>query len=110
MVAMVIMMVGLLGLLQSVNIATDVNLKNHLRDDAARVAEGVMNDMRTSPFDAVFNPLTAVPSRLRNSNKVYSVRRSVTDMTTSKKYQVTVKWAYKNYSVSQSIVSVRGPQ
>lgn len=111
MVAMVIMLIGLLGLLQSVNLATEVNLKNQLRDEATRIAESTMNGMRTSPFAAVFTPLTTAPSKIRNSQKEYVVRRSVTAMSTgSREYQVDVKWKYKNYSATHSILSVRGAQ
>ena len=39
MVAMVITLVGLLGLLQSVNLATEHNIKNALRDEAVQVGE-----------------------------------------------------------------------
>jgi len=111
MVEMVIMLIGLLGLLQSVNIATEFNLKNQLREEATRIAENTMNDMRTSPFAAVFNPLTTASSRVRNSQKEYVVRRSVTAMSTgSREYQVDVKWKFKNYSATHSILSVRGAQ
>jgi type IV pilus assembly protein PilV len=111
MVAMVIMLVGLLGLLQSVNIATEHNLKNQLREEATRVAENTMNDMRTSTFTSVFNQFTTASSKIRNSSKEYFVRRTVTAMSTgSREYQVDVKWKYKNYSATHSIISVRGLQ
>lgn len=108
MVAMVIMLVGLLGLLQSVNLATEVNLKNHLRDEATRVAETVMNEMRTAPFEANYSNFTTVASKIRNSAKGYRVRRTSTNLSDSKEYQVDVRWKYKNYSATHSIVSVRG--
>lgn len=108
MVAMVIMLIGLLGLLQSVNVATEVNLKNHLRDEATRVAETIINDMRTAPFERTYDNFTTVPSRVRNSAKGYTVRRTDTDLSFSKEYQVDVRWKYKNYSAIHSIVSVRG--
>jgi len=110
MVAMVIMLVGLLGLLQSVNLATEVNLKSHLRDEATRIAETVMNEMRTAPFERSYNNFTTVPSRIRNSAKGYTVRRTDTALSDSKEYQVDVRWKYKNYSATHSIVSVRGVQ
>lgn len=111
MVAMLIMLVGLLGLLQAVNIATDVNLKNHLRAEVTSIAENTMNDMRTSPFTATFTQLTTAPSKIRNTAKNYTVRRTVNAMSTgSLEYQVDVRWSYKNYSATHSIVSVRGVQ
>lgn len=111
MVAMVIMLIGLLGLLQSVNIATEYNLKNHIREEVTRVAESTMNDMRTSPIGTVFSPMTTAPSKIRNLSRGYVVRRRVNAMTSgSREYQVDVKWKYKNYTATHTIVSVRGPQ
>lgn len=108
-VAMVIMLVGLLGLLQSVNIAMEYNLKNQMRNEVVRVAQDAMNDMRSRTFDAVSSKTTTVPTSLRNINRTYTVKRSVSSAGTdvSRKYQVDVTWAYKNVSTTHSVMSVR---
>lgn len=108
-VAMVIMLVGLLGLLHSVNIAMEYNLKNQMRNEVVRVAQDAMNDMRSKSFDSVSSTITVVPSALRNINRTYSVKRSVISAGTdvSRKYQVDVKWKYKNISTTHSVMSVR---
>ena len=107
--AMVIMLVGLLGLLQSLNIAMEYNLKNQMRNEVVRVAQDSMNYMRSRPFDFVFTPTTSVTSSLRNINRTYSVKRTVlfTGTSSSRKYQVDVRWKYKNVSTTHSVMSVR---
>lgn len=107
-VAIVIMMVGLLGLLQSVNIALEYNLKNQMRNEVVRVAQDSMNFMRSRPYDQIFRPITAVPSSLRNINRIYTVKRTVETVSdASQKYQVDVVWKYKNVSTTQSVMTVR---
>lgn len=111
MAAMVIMLVGLLGMLKSVTVALEYNLRNHQREEVVRVAEDIMNGMRTQPFAAVFTPTTTVSSKLRTGNGRYSVTRTVSAMSSgSKQYQVDVRSAFKNFSTTHSIVSVRGIQ
>lgn len=111
MAAMVIMLVGLLGMLKSVTVALEYNLKNHQREEVVRVAEDIMNGMRTQPFAAVFTPITTVSSKLRTGNGRYRVTRTVSAMSSgSKQYQVDVRSAFKNVSTTHSIVSVRGVQ
>ena len=112
-VAMVIMLVGLLGLLEALNVAMEFNLKNQMRNEVVRVAQDAMNDMRSKSFDSIssssFTATTLVPSSLRNINRTYTVKRSVISAGSdiSRKYQVDVKWAYKNVSTTHSVMSVR---
>jgi type IV pilus assembly protein PilV len=110
MVAFVIILVGMFALLQSVNIATEHNLKNQQRDEVVRVADDIMNDMRAHAFGSTFTVMTTVPSRMSAMNRTYSVRRIVTSVGSSERYQVAVRWRYKDYSASHGIVTVRGPQ
>lgn len=109
-VAMVIMLVGLLGLLHSVNIAMEHNLKNQMRNEVTRVAQDVMNEMRARPFDTVSAAaVSTVPTKLRNINRIYTVTKRRNDLTAaSAQYQVDVKWAFKNVSTTYSVATVRG--
>ena len=113
--AMVIMLVGLLGLLHSVNIAMEHNLKNQMRNEVTLVAQDAMNEMRARPFDAVSAvAVKNVATKLRNTNRNYVVtktREDITDLVGNKysaKYQVDVKWAFKNVSTTFSVATVRG--
>lgn len=108
-VAISIMLVGLLGLLHSINIAIEYNLKNQMRGEVVRVAQDAMNDMRSRAFDAVSSSTTTVPSHLRNINRTYTVTRTVVSAGSdvSRQYFVDVTWMYKNVPTTHSIVSVR---
>lgn len=113
-VAMVIMLIGLLGLFQSVNIAMEYNLKNQMRNEVNRVAQDAMNKMRSLPFESVSSASTEeVPTKIRNSTRKYIVSKTVTAITNptseiiSRKYQVDVTWTYKNVPTTYSVMSVR---
>ena len=112
-VAMTIMLISLLALLHSVNIAMEYNLKNQLRGEAVRVGEEAMSNMRNRTFDTVSATTMVIPSRLRNISRSYTVKRSIvaipnpTSTVVSRQYQVDVKWVFKNVSTTHSIVSVR---
>lgn len=115
MVAILIMMVGVLGLLSTMNVAMKHNVENQRREEVVRVAEEIMNDMRTRQFnfqniDPSFNPMTTVTSKLRSSPVTYGVIRRPTTISpgVTDQYQVDVRWAYKNYSALHTIVTIRG--
>ena len=108
MVAMIIMVVGLLGLLKSIGIVMKQNTDNQQRDEVVRVAEEAMNGMRSQSLDSAFTPITTVQSKLRSGNARYTVIRTGTTMPSgSVKYQVTVRWKFDNHSTTHTIVSVR---
>jgi type IV pilus assembly protein PilV len=112
-VAMVIMLIGLLGLMYSVEIAMEHNLKNQMRGEVVRIAEEAMSNMRSRAFDSVSSGQMIIPSKLRNINRSYTVKQTVvaipnpTPTVVSRQYHVDVKWLYKNVSTTHSIVTVR---
>lgn len=109
-VAFVILTVGLLGLLTTVNVAMVHNMKNAMRDEVTRIASSTMQGMRSQPFDSVVSDAaaTTVASRLRSMTGQYQVRRTVTNLDTrSRQYQVDVVWTYKGESVTHSITTIR---
>lgn len=100
--AMVIMMVGLLGLLTAVNVALNHNLQNQLRNEAIQVADSVMARELAKGFDAVSsgspvaNPKYSNESRqVLNGFKNFSVARYWTEYQNSKEIRFQVKWRYK---------------
>lgn len=112
-IAIVIMMIGLLGLLQSVNLALEQNFRNQQREEVVRVGERVMNEMRSQPFGAFhpipFSDFVNVTSNIRGRTS-YRVNRTVFSITTSQtdQYRVDVKYKYKNFSTTHSVVTLRG--
>jgi type IV pilus assembly protein PilV len=112
MVAIVITLVGLLGLLQSVNVATEHNLRNQMRDEAVQIGEAILNDMMVRPLGTAFAQYTTVTSRLRSGRGNYVVTRTTTNMTgmnppDAMLYKVKVGWAYKNISSFHEVQTLK---
>ncbi|GAC1450074.1 MAG: hypothetical protein PVSMB11_11350 [Desulfuromonadaceae bacterium] len=117
MVAIVIMMVGMLGLLEAINVAMAHNLRNHLREEAVLVGEKHMNILRAKPFDklsTVYGTRTEL-SKVRGTGKPYSVDMNATwlshdPVTPSKQLDVTVSWTIKGVTYQNRVTApVSGP-
>ena len=100
--AMVIMMVGLLGLLTAVNVALNQNLQNQLRNEAVQVADTVMARELAKGFDAVSSgAFVANPKYFNESRPVltgfknFSVARYWTEYQNSKEIRFQVIWRHK---------------
>ena len=113
-VAILIIMVGMLGLLQAVGVATEHNLKNQLRDEAVQVGEKYMNIQRAKPFDLLSTPALGgyhtryEPSRVRGRNNPYSVDLTVDELSEStfapsRQLNVTVSWTYKGVTYQNRV-------
>jgi type IV pilus assembly protein PilV len=115
MVAILIMMVGMLGLLEAINVTMEYNLKNHLRDEAVSVGEKYLNIQKAKPFDSLTTlPATYgtryEPSKIRGTGKLYHVDMSVTNLSTdpvaaTKELVVTVSWTYKGVTYQNRVMA-----
>lgn len=112
MIAIVIMIVGMLGLLQSINIAMEYNLKNHLRDEAVFVGEKYMNELKGKTFATatITYPLISTASRIRGVNKKLMVETSSTQLAdnaqgTTNQLMVVVKWTYKGVEYQNRVTT-----
>lgn len=121
MMAILILMVGMVGLLQAINLAIEVNLRNQIRDEAVYVGEKVMNEMRGKGFDNIsvapslsqsYNYATyQEPSRLRGVSRTYDVNRSSKVLSTvagsaaTKELTVVVSWKYKGVDYQNRLVA-----
>jgi type IV pilus assembly protein PilV len=113
MVAVVIIMVGMLGLLQAINVAMEHNLKNHMRDEAVYMGEKYMNELKGRGFDNISATyaLVSVPSRIRGGRGSLTVERSSTVLPpgaatpTTKQLTVVVKWKYKGAEYENRVMS-----
>ena len=112
MVAIVIMMVGMLGLLQSINVAMEYNLRNHLRDEAVLVGEKYINELKGKAFatSTITFPLISTVSKIRGVNKKLMVETSSTQLAddatgTTNRLQVVVKWTYKGVTYQNMVTA-----
>jgi len=117
MVAIVIMMVGMLGLLQSINIAMEYNLKNHLRDEAVYVGEKYMNIQRGKPFELLSTAYGTryEPSKVRGIRlSYYNVDMSTLSLsdapdTPVKQLTIVVRWTYKGVEYQNRVTAPVSP-
>lgn len=108
-VAMVIIMVGLLGLLEAVGIAFGQNMKNQLRDEAVFIGEERMADLMRRPFSLISTTTLRVPSRIRGTDKPFVVVREAERKSATDSYELIVRvgWSYKNISSLHEVRSMR---
>jgi type IV pilus assembly protein PilV len=121
-VAVVILMIGLLGLLQTINLAMAKNLETVFRNEAYSVANEKMMEKTSKAFVSLSAGSIAVPKiagrvvrrNIRGIFKNYSVKDSVAQITAvgqvgvpaSKKVDVTVSWNNKNVKYNHSVSSI----
>lgn len=112
-VAIVILMVGLLGLLQTVNYALSHNVGNQLRQEAIMLADERMNQEKSMPFALI--PTTPAPYEdsgtvqrpMNNGFQNYSVVTRNSDLTNqTKNIDVQVIWRYKGSRYVHSMSSL----
>lgn len=109
-VAIVILMVGLLGLLQTVNYAIVHNMNNQLRQEALVLADEKMNLEKAKSFSLIQTPYlrSYSTSRLVNGGyRNYSVVQTNIDTTSkTKNIDLLVIWRYKRERFVHSISSL----
>ena len=107
-VAILIMMVGLLGLLASINLAMDVNTRDYMRDEAVRVGEKAMNTTKNSGYASIATGTTTqtISSHVRGITKSYNVRTTVTQLPNSRQISIVVDWTYKGQTYFHGVDSV----
>gem|GEM_PF-837630 len=120
-VALVITMVGLMGLLASINLSISTNLSNELRLQAIGIAEDVLNDAKKQPFaNMTANwsvstmtsglPISSPPQHyfIRGSERDYTVAKSVADFTDTKQISAGVSWVYRNQRFEHTASTIVG--
>ena len=115
MVSIVILSVGLLGLLQCLNLSIEHNMRNELRTGGAAVADAELARELSKGFSNVStSPASFVKSRLVMNSilKNYSVMRTGSLVSNSKALSYRVTWGYKKsrYNVNISSIVSAPPQ
>lgn len=110
-VAMLIMTVGVLALLQTVNLSINANASNKKRNDAVVIADQMMGAMKVLPFNSVVDGGVSKTSNAGLVFTNYSVVQKVTGIPnniapTSKNVQITVSWRDKHVKKSHSLTTL----
>jgi type IV pilus assembly protein PilV len=117
-VAIVILMVGLLGLLSGIDLSLRENVKNAIRSEGILVADDIMMASRAKAFISLSTTAASPPyvfdqsrypeSRrfVRGFYKNYSVQRVVTSKTAqTKEVIVRLAWNYKKQRYTHEVSS-----
>ena len=116
MVATLILMVGLLGLLQVINVAMERNLETAFRNEAIVIADDIMMTQRGKNFDSIVSLPKELVSptavnfkrdvKVGNIFKRYFAAVTVTNPTAnSKQISVDLTWKYKSIDKSHQVSS-----
>ena len=113
-VAILILTVGILGLLQTVNVAISHNMVNQLRLDGTVVADGELaKELAKGGTNIGFEAISTntsnyfVQQKVLNGYRNYSVTRTNTLITTNtKQVTVEVRWRYKGNDYRQKASSL----
>lgn len=116
-VAMMITLVALMGLLQSVQIVNETNLRNQMREEAVQVGGTYLNNLMTASYslpaaDALTNYSTRSKLRGLTSKYYVTTRRELISGTglhpaESKMAWVQVHWRFKTFSTSLQLTSIK---
>jgi prepilin-type N-terminal cleavage/methylation domain-containing protein len=107
MVALVILAISSMAILNAMVLAMQQNLGTYSRDEAVRIAEQSMNEMRDAPFSTLSSGNFSIDRTFKNSTRRFSVSRTVESLSTdSRSIQIQVTWIIKNKSFTHSITSI----
>jgi len=111
MVSIILLMVGMLGLLEALNMASHQVLRNGLRSEAVKLAENQMVDLKIRPYYTISSayPFLSISSRIRGGAGKYRVSRNSREISTdiSKELLVRVSWKYRNMSTFHEVRTIR---
>jgi type IV pilus assembly protein PilV len=113
MMAMLVMTVGLLGLLQSINVAYEHNLRNKLREEALLVGEQQMillrrkMDASETNKNSLYQNVTTVVRGIAGVNKKFIVTLESQPMSSTQRLKVAVAWSFKNVSTTHVIYTLK---
>lgn len=115
MVALMIIAVGMFGVLETINVSLQHNLKNELRNEGVKIGERYMTELRGQDFGSILDTYTVlnITRKVRAGNRQFVVERSSVVLAqdavtgpTSRQLNVTVKWAFRNVTSQNRVMSV----
>lgn len=109
--AMLILTVGLLGLLQSVNVALKQSLRDRVRNEAVLLAEEQMHELRRKVTEsgADYQNSTTVNRTIAGVSKEFTVKSGIKLMGASatRKLWIAVNWSINGENVSHTIYALK---
>jgi type IV pilus assembly protein PilV len=118
MIALLILLFVSLALMQTAMVSIDANTKNVLRDEAVKIAEELMGEARSLPFDDFDqngtvdpDPLTmngTVTRPIKNTTVTYNTVIAVDTLNEdNKEIDITVSWTWAGQLFNHRISTIR---
>ncbi len=109
-VALVILMVGLLGMLQAINVSIQANLQNEMRTQGVMIAEDQLSKIKSLPFKNIscsVEKSTTMPVPMRSVLMNFNVTRKVDEISAStKRVNIGVSWKHKGNKYEHVVSAV----
>jgi prepilin-type N-terminal cleavage/methylation domain-containing protein len=110
-VAIVILFISMMAVLHALGLSVEHNMKNIIMDEAVRIAEQRMNELRNEPITSLASstPLTkiSIVRGIRNTSITYTVDWIVENLSAdSRALQVLVRWRWKNIDHQHTATSI----
>ena len=110
-VAIVILFISMMAVLHALGLSVEHNMKNIIMDEAVRIAEQRMNELRNEPITSLASstPLTkiSIVRGIRNTSITYTVDWIVENLSAdSRTLQVLVQWRWKNIDHQHTATSI----
>lgn len=94
-VAFSILTIGILAILNGLMVTVEHNLSNLVRDEAVRIAEEKINELRGMAFSSIEGGKTEVSRNFRNLNVRFQVSWQSEQFSKTKEVEVKVEWELK---------------
>ena len=111
-VAIAFLTISMLAILHALGLSVEHNMKNIIMDEAVRIAEQRMNELRNTPFVSLTSSTSSTrittTRQIRNKSFTYTVDWIVEDFSTdSRAIQVIVQWLdWRNNSHVHTATSI----
>lgn len=110
-VAVVFLTISMLAVLHALGLSVEHNMKNIIMDEAVRISEQRMNELRNTPITSLVNsnPSTqlTISRNFRNTVINYSVDWIIESLSVdSRTIQVLVQWRWKNIDHQHTATSI----
>jgi len=106
-VAICILVIGMLAVLSALVTTMEQNLNNLSMDEAVRIAEQQMNQLRNTSFTGLTNGNLPITRNFRNFTRTFNVVWTVTNLSASSRtIQVVVSWTHKGILHQHNVTSI----
>jgi prepilin-type N-terminal cleavage/methylation domain-containing protein len=107
-VAIAFLTISMLAVLHALGLSVEHNMKNIIMDEAVRISEQKMNELRNTPFASLTSSTqTPILRTFRNVTISYNVSWIVQNFSAdSRTIQVLIRWKWKNIDHQHSSTSI----